>query len=88
MSCGKHIQPIWETTGDLAAGKMVGKNTKTMYQLGDEVIVRVKNTDLMKKHLDFHLIGKHEKFYQSNNKQAIVTHPIFSEAQDCLADRH
>ncbi|WP_418603781.1 ribonuclease R [Hwangdonia sp.] len=39
---------------------MVGRNTKTMYQLGDEVVVKVKNTDLVKKHLDFNLIGKHE----------------------------
>ena len=39
---------------------MVGRNTKTMYQLGDEVIVKVKNTDLVKKHLDFNLIGKAE----------------------------
>ena len=37
---------------------MIGKNTKTMYQLGDEVIVNVKNTDLVKKHLDFFMIGK------------------------------
>lgn len=40
---------------------MVGKNSKTMYQLGDEVVVKVKNTDLVKKHLDFTLIGKHEE---------------------------
>ncbi|MCC1483439.1 ribonuclease R [Winogradskyella immobilis] len=39
---------------------MVGKNTKTMYQLGEEVVVKVKNTDLVKKHLDFTLIGKPE----------------------------
>ncbi|MDB9960499.1 RNB domain-containing ribonuclease [Oceanihabitans sp.] len=39
---------------------MVGKNTKTMYQLGDEVIVKVKNADLVKKHLDFILLGKPE----------------------------
>ncbi|PIA78975.1 ribonuclease R [Gaetbulibacter sp. 4G1] len=39
---------------------MVGRNTKTIYQLGDEVIVKVKNTDLVKKHLDFNLIGKNE----------------------------
>ncbi len=39
---------------------MVGRNNKIMYQLGDEVIVRVKNTDLVKKHLDFNLIGKPE----------------------------
>ncbi|RIA11109.1 RNAse R [Flavobacteriaceae bacterium MAR_2010_72] len=40
---------------------MVGKNTKTMYQLGDEVVVKVKNADLVKKHLDFNLIGKKEE---------------------------
>ncbi|WP_452219106.1 ribonuclease R [Lacinutrix undariae] len=39
---------------------LVGKNNKTMYQLGDEVIVKVKNTDLVKKHLDFNLVGKNE----------------------------
>ncbi|MDO7172124.1 ribonuclease R family protein [Mariniflexile sp. AS56] len=39
---------------------VIGRNTKTMYQLGDEVIVKVKNTDLVKKHLDFTLIGKNE----------------------------
>ena len=39
---------------------MVGRNTKMMYQLGDEVVVKVKNTDLVKKHLDFNLIGKPE----------------------------
>mgnify|MGYP000247315212 CR=1 FL=1 len=39
---------------------LIGKNSKIMYQLGDEVIVKVKNTDLVKKHLDFTLIGKHE----------------------------
>lgn len=37
---------------------LVGETTKNMYQLGEEVIVKVKNTDLVKKHLDFHLIGK------------------------------
>jgi len=40
---------------------LVGKNSKVMYQLGDEVVVKVKNTDLVKKHLDFTLIGKHEE---------------------------
>ena len=39
---------------------MIGKNTKTMYQLGDEVIVKVKNADLVKKHLDFFMVGKPE----------------------------
>ena len=37
---------------------LVGRHTKNMYQLGDEVIVKVKNTDLVKKHLDFNLVGK------------------------------
>ncbi len=37
---------------------MVGKKTGMTYQLGDEVVVKVKNTDLVKKHLDFNLIGK------------------------------
>ena len=40
---------------------MVGKNTKKMYQLGDEVVVTVKNTDLVKKHLDFNLVEKKEE---------------------------
>lgn len=37
---------------------VIGKSNKIMYQLGDEVVVRVKNADLVKKHLDFYLIGK------------------------------
>lgn len=37
---------------------VIGKNNKIMYQLGDEVVVKVKNADLVKKHLDFYLIGK------------------------------
>ena len=39
---------------------MVGRNSKTIYQLGDEVVVKVKNTDLVKKHLDFTMVGKVE----------------------------
>ena len=39
---------------------MIGKKTGMTYQLGDEVVVKVKNTDLVKKHLDFNLIGKPE----------------------------
>ena len=46
---------------DVTQYAMVGKNSKTMYQLGDEVIVTVKNTDLVKKHLDFNLVGKKEE---------------------------
>ncbi len=37
---------------------LVGEVTKNMYQLGDEVVVKVKNTDLVKRHLDFDLIAK------------------------------
>ena len=39
---------------------IVGERTKTTYQLGDEVMVMVKNSDLEKRHLDFALIGKNE----------------------------
>ncbi len=37
---------------------VVGERTKKKYQLGDEVFVMVKHTDLVKRHLDFSLIGK------------------------------
>ena len=40
---------------------IVGRNTKNMYQLGDEVVVKVKEADLLKKHLDFKLVGKKEE---------------------------
>ena len=39
---------------------LIGQATKNMYQLGDEVIVKVKQAGLVKKHLDFTLIGKKE----------------------------
>jgi len=35
---------------------IVGQSTKNVIQLGDEVVVKVKNTDLERKHLDFYLI--------------------------------
>lgn len=35
---------------------IVGQSTKQIYQLGDTVTVKVKNTDLERKHLDFNLI--------------------------------
>ncbi|WP_439128675.1 ribonuclease R, partial [Polaribacter sp.] len=35
---------------------VVGQSTKQMYQLGDDVKVQVKKTDLERKHLDFNLI--------------------------------
>jgi ribonuclease R len=34
---------------------LIGERTKTKYQLGDEIEVRVKQADLIKKHLDFTL---------------------------------
>lgn len=36
---------------------VIGDRTKNMYQLGDEVYVKVKNADLVKKHLDFDMLG-------------------------------
>lgn len=39
---------------------LVGDVTKNTYQLGDEVYVKVKNADLIKRHLDFTLVGKKE----------------------------
>ncbi|MGB7842692.1 MAG: ribonuclease R [Salinimicrobium sp.] len=36
---------------------IVGRKTGKIYQLGDEVYVSVKNADLVKRHLDFNLIG-------------------------------
>ena len=45
---------------DAETYSIVGRKTKKTYQLGDEVIVKVKNADLVKKHLDFTLIGKPE----------------------------
>ncbi len=35
---------------------IIGQNTKHIYQLGDEVVIKVKKTDLERKHLDFTLI--------------------------------
>ncbi|MDG1397116.1 MAG: ribonuclease R [Polaribacter sp.] len=35
---------------------IIGQSTKHMYQLGDDVQVQVKKTDLERKHLDFNLI--------------------------------
>jgi len=37
---------------------LVGRSKGKVFQLGEEVIVKVKNTDLIKKHLDFTLIKK------------------------------
>ena len=42
---------------------VIGQRTKKVYQLGDEVYVKVKNADLVKKHLDFTMLG-HRKDYK------------------------
>jgi ribonuclease R len=39
---------------------LVGESTKNTYQLGDEVIVKVKQADLVRKQLDFTLISKNK----------------------------
>ncbi len=39
---------------------LVGEITKSLLQLGDEVYVKVKNADLVKKQLDFHFIRKND----------------------------
>ncbi len=39
---------------------VIGQNSKKIYQLGDEVYVKVKNADLVKRHLDFTLLGSKE----------------------------
>jgi exoribonuclease R len=36
---------------------VVGQRSNKTYVLGDEVYVKVKNADLVKKHLDFTLLG-------------------------------
>ncbi|WP_299314225.1 ribonuclease R [uncultured Aquimarina sp.] len=41
---------------------VIGQHSKKVYQLGDEVYVKVKNADLVKRHLDFTILGsKQEK---------------------------
>ncbi|HMK06300.1 MAG TPA: S1 RNA-binding domain-containing protein, partial [Flavobacterium sp.] len=39
---------------------LVGEISKNVLQLGDEVFVKVKNADLVKKQLDFHFIRKND----------------------------
>ncbi len=41
---------------------VIGQRTKNVYQLGDEVFVKVKNADLVKKHLDFTMLGHRKDF--------------------------
>jgi len=40
---------------------LVGQSTKNLYQLGDHVLIKVKHTDLERKHLDFTLLDKISK---------------------------
>ena len=40
---------------------VIGQTTKKVYQLGDEVYVKVKNADLVKRHLDFTLLGSKQE---------------------------
>ena len=39
---------------------LVGQSTKNVLQLGDEIYVKVKTADLVKKQLDFHFIREKE----------------------------
>lgn len=41
---------------------VVGQKTGNTYVLGDEVYVKVKNADLVKKHLDFTMLGLREEY--------------------------
>ena len=43
-------------TFDAREFALVGERTRKLYRLGDTVSVRVKNTDLVKRHLDFELV--------------------------------
>jgi len=43
---------------------VVGQRNNNVYQLGDEVYVKVKNADLVKKHLDFTMLG-HRKEHET-----------------------
>ena len=45
-------------TFDASQYAIIGERTAKMYQLGEEVRVMVKDTDLVKRHLDFTLLGK------------------------------
>ncbi|MGY5851284.1 ribonuclease R [Salegentibacter sp. F14] len=44
---------------------VVGRKTKKTYQLGDEVYVGVKNADLVKRHLDFKLLGSKKEIEEA-----------------------
>lgn len=48
-------------TFDESEYAIIGEVTKKMYRLGDEVVVKVKATDLVKRHLDFDLLGSRDE---------------------------
>ncbi len=50
---------------------VVGQKTGNTFVLGDEVYVKVKNADLVKKHLDFTMLGKREEGNKNPKKQAV-----------------
>ena len=52
---GAKNQVIFDETKEEYA--IIGERSKNMYQLGDEVYVKVKNADLVRKHLDFEMLG-------------------------------
>ena len=48
-------------TFDTGSYALVGERSGNTYQLGEEVVVMVKNTDLVRRHLDFTLLRKNVK---------------------------
>jgi ribonuclease R/exosome complex exonuclease DIS3/RRP44 len=46
---------------DKAEFAVIGQNTKNVYQLGDEVYVKMKAANLLKKQIDFSLIGHRDE---------------------------
>ena len=44
---------------------VIGDRHKNVYQLGDEVYVKVKNADLVKKHLDFLMLGHRKEIEEA-----------------------
>lgn len=49
---------------DMKEYAAVGQRSNNIYQLGDEVFVKVKNADLIKKHLDFTMLGHKNEYNQ------------------------
>ena len=51
---------------DMKEYAAVGQRSNNIYQLGDEVFVKVKNADLIKKHLDFTMLGHRNEYNQKS----------------------